>query len=195
MLAIESGNVELVAYLRERGHTAPLHHGMMSAAAQRGHLAMCAYLRESGCTWGFDAFSACARHREGAGFAWLLEHGCCGTAKQLYTAAVYNDDATVFDWLCAQGIATPSLQELSSMLCGAGFTGNLGAADWLIQQGAAWPAALNLCGSQSALWRVGIGVYAYVSGTAVHNRMRAMELQFGQCDDKADALSKESRED
>eukprot|EP00953_Heterococcus_sp_UTEX-ZZ885_P037960 19483-Heterococcus_DN1.PRE.6 len=94
MLAIESGNVELVAYLRERGHTAPLHHGMMSAAAQRGHLAMCAYLRESGCTWGFDAFSACARHREGAGFAWLLEHGCCGTAKQLYTAAVYNDDAT-----------------------------------------------------------------------------------------------------
>jgi hypothetical protein len=101
MLAVES-NAELVAYLRERGHTAPLHHGMMSAAAQRGHLAMCAYLRESGCTWGFDTLTACAKHREGAGFAWLLEHGCCGTAKQLYTAAVYNDDATVFDWLCAQ---------------------------------------------------------------------------------------------
>jgi hypothetical protein len=146
-LAVQSGNVDLVAWLRERGHTA-LDPSIMATAAERGHLALCVYLRQSGCAWGFDTLVASARCRQAACFAWLRESGCPGTAQQVYRAAMYLNDAAVFEWLGAQGMAAPTPDELSSMLCGAGFSGNLRAAEWLRQRGAAWPAVLNLCGAE-----------------------------------------------
>jgi hypothetical protein len=72
--AAESGNLELLQYVREQG--CDLSQGVMEIAAERGDLPMCQYLRAQQCPWNRSACDNAAAAGHVDTLRWLHEQGC-----------------------------------------------------------------------------------------------------------------------
>jgi hypothetical protein len=127
--AVESGNVELMAWVLEQPDT-QLHEDIMSAAASRGDTTMRQYLRARQCPWGTYSTLLAAHGCHAGVLSWLIDNGCTRWQRRSADTAA-----------AARTAASTSL--LTGMLNDAGARYQLAAAQWLREQGAEWPASLN----------------------------------------------------
>jgi hypothetical protein len=145
-LAIDRGNmtIELLQWmLQQPGIEADA--WTMRAAAEAGLLDVCKYLRAQGCPWeahgrwSDNVLDTAALNGHAAVVRWLHESGAPISEWPFpcYHAAESGDIDTM-SYLLSIGLRV-SAGTLSRMLAAAGARGKLAAAQWLRQQGAAWP--------------------------------------------------------
>jgi hypothetical protein len=90
---------------------------------------------------------------------WLFEHGCPWHPLIMRTA-VGSGSVAVMEYLQQQGVVSTAAQ-LTAMLLYAGENNHLQAAQWLRQQGAAWPARL---GYGNKKWHGNVLAWAQAEG-------------------------------
>jgi hypothetical protein len=138
--AASSGNVELTAWVKQQPGVV-CNEDAMDAAAQKGHTAVCEYLRAQQCPWSAQTCFGAAASGHVHTLRWLHEHGCPWNAVHTCEAAAAGGFIDVMQYLLQHDIAyTPAL--LTLMLNAAGACNKLAAAQWLRQQGAEWPDVL-----------------------------------------------------
>jgi hypothetical protein len=135
--AASSGSIEMMLYARQQ-LGCELNAVVMEAAATKGHLSMCKFLRAEGCAWDTAApkWAAYCGHLDT--LCWLLEQGCPWDATEVCNEAAEGGRLEVMRHLVTElAVATPEI--LQEMLNAAGAFERLAAAQWLRQQGAEWP--------------------------------------------------------
>jgi hypothetical protein len=146
--AASSGSVELTAWVLQQPGV-PVYPGVLSAAAKRGHTAVCAYLRQQQCP--ADA-SACMYAVKGGHLdtlRCLLEHGCTWNEGQVRRRAAERGSIAMLEYIQQEGILATAAQ-LTDMLNIAGAADKLAAAQWLRERGAEWPQMLK---HKAKYWR------------------------------------------
>jgi hypothetical protein len=157
--AAKSGNLELMVRVRQHT-TTQLNRNVMSAAALRGHTAMCKYLYTQQCprdSWSTRC-AAIGGHIDC--FRWLLANGCPWEARQLCMAAAEGGSVEVLAHLQEQGTMTSSTAMLTEMLREAGRHDKLDALKWLRGAGAEWPSAahtLSTWSEEVLAWAIAAG--------------------------------------
>eukprot|EP00953_Heterococcus_sp_UTEX-ZZ885_P016773 9409-Heterococcus_DN1.PRE.5 len=116
--------------------------GVIAAAADAGHTAMCQHLRSLGCHLDPEAYSAAAAHGHLETLRWLRENGCFWGVSAVCLSAVRSDCTDILDYIVEQGEVL-SAELLRDALNSAGVYGHLQAAQWLRAHGAQWPAVLG----------------------------------------------------
>jgi hypothetical protein len=117
----------------------------MRRAAQRGHTAVCQFLRAEGCPWSAGVCQDAARAGHCDTLRWLHERGCPWEAERVCTAAAEGGCIAVLQYLL-QTLLMLAPPVLTVMLNAAGANNQLAAAQWLRQRGAQWPDALQYQG-------------------------------------------------
>eukprot|EP00953_Heterococcus_sp_UTEX-ZZ885_P002547 1886-Heterococcus_DN1.PRE.2 len=140
--AASSGNIEMTAWVKSQPNVGLGPQAMYSAAAN-GHTAMCAYLRAEGSPWHKLACCAAAEGAHCDTLRWLHEHGCPWIPNGVYLSAAKGGSISALSYLQQEGIEYTA-ERLTAMLLRAGAHSKLAAAQWLRQQGAAWPDLLNV---------------------------------------------------
>jgi hypothetical protein len=138
--AVRSGNVEMITWVMQQPSVVCTADAMAVAAAQ-GHTAVCELLRAAGCPWGASACACAAEGNHVGTLRWLHEHGCPWDSTVLAAAAEVGCVA-VLQYVLEQ-CAHISAELLTHLLSFAGARNQLAAAQWLRQQGAAWPDVLR----------------------------------------------------
>jgi hypothetical protein len=115
----------------------------MNAADERGHTAMCEFLRAQRCPWGIWSAEIAAIGGHIDCLRWLLDNGCLWDACELCEWAIQGGRVDVLAYLQQRGILT-STAMLTDMLHVAGRYNKLAAAQWLRGAGAEWPTAVAL---------------------------------------------------
>jgi hypothetical protein len=137
--AAESGSVPMLKYLRKQ-HGVVFDAYTMRTAADKGHTAACCYLRSVSCPWNEDVSNSAAAYDHMRTLRVLIVLGCPWRAHNVCAAAARSSDTELLAY--AQTHAAVTASELTEALNAAGAHGQLAAAQWLKQQGIAWPAKL-----------------------------------------------------
>jgi hypothetical protein len=142
--AARSGSIEMMVYARQQ-LGCELNARVMQAAAERGRLSMCQYLRSEECPWDSSAPESAAFYGCIDTLRWLREQGCPWTAADVCGSAAEGGHIDVMQYLVPDpALATPEL--LQEMLQAAGSQQKLAAVQWSRQQGAEWPDVLQYDG-------------------------------------------------
>jgi hypothetical protein len=134
--AAKSGSIELVMWVLQQSGT---HMNVMKAAASKGHLPLCQYLRALGFDWDSRVTLEAAFHRHIDVLRCLIDNGCAWTGQIVCTAVnCYKVEALTYLQELRLLNCTETLAEL---LNDAAACNKLAAAKWLREQGAEWPTA------------------------------------------------------
>jgi hypothetical protein len=143
--AVENGSVELLQYLKQQGCVFTAGH--MSAAAERGLLHVCQYLRAEQCPWSAKACRTAAVGGHLSTLSWLHEQSCpLGDIQDVRMSAAASGHLCIIKYL-KRCRPTASAAQVTQMLSAAGCFSKLSVAQWLRQQGAAWPTELCFNGN------------------------------------------------
>jgi hypothetical protein len=143
--AASSGSVPMMIWLGEEG--AVITARTLINAAYSGHIALCEHLRAEGVPWAAAIATATIYLGHTEALQWVLEQGCpTDTSRMCWLAARYGH-VSILSLFKTQRLL-PAAQQLSPSLQAAGAHGQLAAAQWLMQQGAAWPVILRSSGVQ-----------------------------------------------
>jgi hypothetical protein len=138
--AVCSGNVLLMMWLKEQ-HL-KLYPLLMLHAAEHGHLNMCRYLVDHGRQLTRKACKHAAMGGHTETLRWLLAQVCPYKLSSISRGAAISGSIGVLTCVMEFGAAIITAPVMTSMLNTAGAFGHLEAAQWLRQQGAAWPEVL-----------------------------------------------------
>jgi hypothetical protein len=143
MTQAKSGNIEMVQWLQQQYSAAVNDYAMKGAAALVRLL--CAYLhsQQLESELSEDACNAAAQHGHVETLVWLFQQGYLWSVDNLRRSAAQGGSIPLMRYLQQQGIVS-TVAQLTNMLRCAGAHNRLQAAQWLRQQGADWPAALNI---------------------------------------------------
>jgi hypothetical protein len=138
--AAMSGSVAVLDWLAARGtgFTAVT----CAMAARYNQLGALQYLRAAGCEWGLLVTDAAAETASFETLRWAREHGCPWDSASICEAAARGGSVQVLQYLQQRGMVITA-EQLTAMLNAAGAHSKLAAAQWLLQQGAEWPAVLR----------------------------------------------------
>ena len=173
-----SGRLNVLCYLHEQG--CPWDAEACTGAARGGYLKVLRYLHEQGCSWDAAACTAAARGGHLSTLRYLAEQGCsydgvaacnaaaCGghidTLRYMYERnwpwdavracemAAVSGSVDMIKYIVEQDSLVLTAAQLTKMLNAAGQFSKLGAAQWLRQEGAQWPAALIYNDHYSPQW-------------------------------------------
>jgi hypothetical protein len=120
-------------------------HTLMVAAAGAGHVHMLDFLRLHGCPLLASAVNAAASANQVPALRWLHEHNpvLCMVSASLRAAKHGSIEAMAYILPhMGREVGRTLAEALRNMLNAAGCHGQLDAAKWLRQQGAAWPSTM-----------------------------------------------------
>jgi hypothetical protein len=131
---------------------------VMSAAAAKGHIAMCQYLRAQRCAWDVCSISEAAFNGHVDLLRWLMDNGCPRVADRLNLQAAFGGSVQVLAYLQEQGLLA-TVAQLTDALDNAAAFNRLAAAKWLREQGAEWPrdSAYGMWRGDILAWAIGEG--------------------------------------
>ncbi|KXZ51821.1 hypothetical protein GPECTOR_11g261 [Gonium pectorale] len=149
--AARSGHLHVVAWLVEE-LGAPLDEELFAAAAESGSVELLIWLRERGCPWGESVFTAAAKSGCIAAAEWLAERGCPmeATGTHFLRAAEASDFA-MLECLRRLGCPWGPPGKLFAD-CLSGYTYRIPVLAWLVEAGCPvdWAAALELADARAA---------------------------------------------
>ncbi|KXZ47946.1 hypothetical protein GPECTOR_31g308 [Gonium pectorale] len=133
--AAEGGHLAAVAWAVEAfGAAATLHTPLFASAALSGNVQMLAWLRERGCPWDEQAVTNAAEAGDGKALAWLAERGCPMPAQgEAYVRAARNGDLQTLACLRRLGCPWGSTGEVFGLCLDARCP--LAALRWLAAEG------------------------------------------------------------
>jgi hypothetical protein len=140
--AAANGHVDVIDWLLQQHSEVVLSSLMICYAATNGHLAMCQYLCKIGCPLDAPACTGAARKGHFDVLVYLLEHNCPWHEQLVCEYAAYNGHIEMMAYALQQVEQLPATY-MPRMLQIAGAKEHLTAAQWLRQQGAEWPTALQ----------------------------------------------------
>jgi hypothetical protein len=139
--AASSGSIDVMTWLRQQPDIV-IDAEAMSFAAGAGHIAMCQYLRSSGCNWDTSACAAAAGTDHLDVLRWLRDNGCPWNVREVCLKAASNEFINIHEYVIEQDevLGTELLTDALNL---AGSRNKLQAAQRLRQHGAQWPAVLK----------------------------------------------------
>jgi hypothetical protein len=126
--AASSGSVELAAWVMQQPGVA-VNCSAMSAAAERGHTAMCAYLHEQQCEFGLGTCCSAADNAHWDTLRWLQEHGC-PWHQSVYETLAERGEFELLRWAREQG---PAAWDTQTILQHAASSGSVELTAWVMQ--------------------------------------------------------------
>jgi hypothetical protein len=144
-------HLDILSYMHEHGK--PWDATACTEAAGRGHLDALRYLDEHGCPHdGLAACNAAARGGHINTLRYMHELSWPWDAVRACEMAAVSGSVDMIKYIVEQDSLVLTAAQLTKMLNAAGQFSKLGAAQWLRQEGAQWPAALIYNDHYSPQW-------------------------------------------
>eukprot|EP00953_Heterococcus_sp_UTEX-ZZ885_P021311 11892-Heterococcus_DN1.PRE.3 len=151
----ESGDVNLLQCIKEEG--CELTAAVADVAAEKGDLAMLAFAWKEQCEFETDVCTTAALHGHLPVLMWAVENGVPIDYHDVIETAASNGSVQILQFAQEQ-FHQLSDDQKTELLSIAGLNGEIEAASWLKEHGAAWPEILaykDRCWRSSALaWAV-----------------------------------------
>jgi hypothetical protein len=157
---LRSGSVELLAFLKEQGLAFPPRAWHQAVMLEHNQLQVVQFLHAEGVEWTAECCEEAAAAGNLEALRYMHEHGCPWETTAVRTAAAKSGSIEVMKYLQQEGLLS-TVSKLTDMLSVAVEHNHLAAAKWLRQEGAAWPAILQMSG-KLLTWATAEGCFSTV---------------------------------